>query len=273
MQEFVGDTPVLDRVIRDHPRTRVTHPGWRRSPTRRRTTIDSRRGEELNPAPTRFRIVGVVPAAGFARRLQPIPCSKEVYPVRGRPVMDYLLERMSVAGCSEIRVVTRPEKKDVVENALRRGATVIKAYPATVSESLVAGIAGLSDEDVVLFGFPDTIWAPEDGFLTLLREVDRGYDLVLGLFRARGLERSDVVTLHDESRVVRAIQVKPARPASPWIWGCAAARVRILRGMADFSEPGVYFGILSKRQPILGIELSDSWIDIGTPSALAEVAG
>ena len=234
---------------------------------------DTRRGKALNPGPTDSRIVGVVPAAGFARRLQPIPCSKEVYPVRGKPVMDYLVERMSVAGCSEIRVVTRPEKVDVVENTLRHGATVIEAYPATVSESLVAGIHGLSDEDVVLFGFPDTIWEPKDGFLALLRDVNLGHDLALGLFRARDLERSDVVTLHDESRLVRAIHVKPARPASPWLWGCAAARVRILPGVAGFSEPGDYFGLLSKRQGVVGIELSDSWIDIGTPSALAEVAG
>ena len=31
--------------------------------------------------------------------------------------MDYLVQRMRLAGASEIRVVTRPEKLDVVENA------------------------------------------------------------------------------------------------------------------------------------------------------------
>jgi UTP-glucose-1-phosphate uridylyltransferase len=58
-------------------------------------------------------IVGVIPAAGYATRLQPLPCSKEICVVGGKPVMDYLVEQMRIGGCSELRVITRPEKRDV----------------------------------------------------------------------------------------------------------------------------------------------------------------
>ena len=61
-------------------------------------------------------IVGVIPAAGRATRLQPLSLSKEVQPISGRPVMDYLLKRLQRGGCAELRVVTRPEKLDVIEN-------------------------------------------------------------------------------------------------------------------------------------------------------------
>ena len=44
------------------------------------------------------RIIGVVPAAGYARRLQPLDRSKEVLEVKGRPVLDYLLDRMRAEG-------------------------------------------------------------------------------------------------------------------------------------------------------------------------------
>ncbi len=37
-------------------------------------------------------IVGVIPAAGRATRLQPLSSSKEVQPIGGRPVMDYLID-------------------------------------------------------------------------------------------------------------------------------------------------------------------------------------
>ena len=56
-------------------------------------------------------VVGIVPAAGYATRLQPLDCSKEVVPVGGRPVLGYLVERMRAGGASEIRVVTRAEKR------------------------------------------------------------------------------------------------------------------------------------------------------------------
>ena len=185
--------------------------------------------------------------------------------------MDYLLERLSLARCSELRVVVRPEKKDVIENARRHGATVIEAYPESVSASLLAGASGLSREDIVLFGFPDTIWEPKDGFCRLLDCLDACHDVALGLFRTPDLERSDVVVLR-ETRVVEAIHVKPTRPASNWIWGCAATRAHILSGLEAYSDPGAYFDVLSKHERVIGITLSDSWIDIGTPSALAQIS-
>ena len=58
-------------------------------------------------------IVGILPAAGYAVRLQPLECSKEMLEIGGRPVIDYLVERMRAGGCEELRVVTRPEKQDV----------------------------------------------------------------------------------------------------------------------------------------------------------------
>ncbi len=184
--------------------------------------------------------------------------------------MDYLLERLSFAECTEVRVVVRPEKKDVIENARLHGAVVIEAYPESVAASLVAGTPGLSREDIVLFGFPDTIWEPKDGFCRLLDNLDARYDVALGLFRTPDLERSDVVTL-DDTGLVEAIDVKPSWPSSDWIWGCAAARVRILSGLEAYSEPGAYFDVLSKQERVIGVKLSDSWLDIGTPGALAQL--
>src|SRR5687767_15687131 len=104
------------------------------------------------------RIVGVVPAAGFATRLQPLACSKEVHLVGGRPVMDYLIDRLVQAGCDDIRVVTRPEKADVIAHAERQNLTVVLAHPRSVSRSLLAGLDGVGPDDLVLLGFPDTIW-------------------------------------------------------------------------------------------------------------------
>jgi dTDP-glucose pyrophosphorylase len=212
-------------------------------------------------------IVGVVPAAGLATRLQPLASSKEVLLIRGRPVIDYLLERMWAGGAEEIRVVTRPEKEDVARHAERGGALVVLAEPASVCESLLAALTGVAEGDVVLLGFPDTIWEPVDGFGPLVRALGSGYDVALGLFTGPEPERSDVVTI-DEDGTVLGVEIKPAKPESSLIWGCAADRADALLGLERHGEPGEYFDELARRGAVTGIHLSDTFGDIGTPEAL-----
>ncbi|HEV3478729.1 MAG TPA: NTP transferase domain-containing protein [Gaiellaceae bacterium] len=212
------------------------------------------------------RLVGVVPAAGQATRLQPLPCSKELLRVRDRPVMDYLVERMRTAGADEVVVVTRPEKTDVVEHALILGAHVVQGRPRSVGESLALGAKRADGDDIVLIGFPDTVWEPADGFSRLVAALGE-HQAALGLFRTPELSRSDVVLVEDE--VVRAVEVKPPSPSSDLIWGCAAVVRTALNALAEYAEPGRLFGELAERGAVKGVYLSDSWIDIGTREALA----
>jgi NDP-sugar pyrophosphorylase family protein len=215
-------------------------------------------------------IVGVIPAAGYATRLQPLEGSKEVLTIGGKPVMDYLVERMRSGGCTRLRVVTRAEKTDVVAHSRELGAEVVLAEPATVSESFVVGMEGLLEEDIVLIGFPDTLWWPEDGFLVLVRAVQSGCEAALGLFRShpRDLPRSDVVDLDRSGKVV-GVHVKPIDPPSDWVWGCAAARVGSMAGLGGAEWPGGYFGqLVARGSDVRGFPLSGDWLDIGTKDAL-----
>jgi glucose-1-phosphate thymidylyltransferase len=214
-----------------------------------------------------MRTIGVVPAAGFARRLQPLTCSKEMLVVHGRPVMDVLLDRLVAAPCDEIRVVTRPEKRDVAVHAAARGAVVVEAVPRCVTESVLAGIAGTEDSDLVAFGFPDTIWEPLDGFSRLRAGLDVDVDAVLGIFRSDEPARSDTVGVEGD-RVVW-IDVKASRPRSDLVWGCAVARVHVLRAGAEEPEPGHHLDTLARLGRVAAVRLVDPFVDIGTPERLA----
>jgi dTDP-glucose pyrophosphorylase len=217
-------------------------------------------------------IVGVIPAAGYATRLQPLSGSKEMLPVQGRPVMDYVIGRMRRVGCTELRIVTRPEKEDVIAHAEGLGASIVLGYPATTSESFAQGIAGLAPEEIVLLGWPDTIWEPEDGYCPLVRAVERGQEIALGLFQTPDLERSDVVSFDDAGRVT-GIHIKPAKPPSSWIWGCAAAQAGALAGLEREEWPGSFFDSLCKKgSKLYSVRLSDVWLDIGTSEALERAA-
>lgn len=215
-------------------------------------------------------VIGVLPAAGHATRLQPLEGSKEVLEIDGRPVIDFIVERMRRGGCEELRIVTRPEKADVVAYAERIGAKVILARPETVTESFAAGFAGAAPDDVILIGWPDTLWEPKDGYATLVTSLNAGPDVALGLFRLeRDLERSDVVVFDDDGRVA-GIEIKPETPRSDRIWGCAAARAGRLERFTDVEWPGEYWDLLCREGcSITAVDLSDRWLDIGTREALA----
>jgi glucose-1-phosphate thymidylyltransferase len=219
-------------------------------------------------------IIGVIPAAGHATRLQPLRCSKEVLPIDGKPVMDFLVDRMRAAGCTELRVVTRREKADVIAHAGDLGATVVVAEPETVSRSILAGAAGVRAEDVVLLGFPDTIWEPLEGFVPLVQAVADGCEAALGLFRIApsDLTRSDVIVFDGDGGVA-GIDVKPRVPRSGWIWGCAAVRAETLAELARADWPGGFFDLLAREgRDVRAIRLSDVWLDIGTRDSLRVAA-
>jgi glucose-1-phosphate thymidylyltransferase len=209
----------------------------------------------------------VIPAAGHATRLQPLSCSKEVLPVGGRPVLDYLVERMRAAPCDELRVVTRPEKLDVAQRAREHGALVVEGRPPSVADSLLLGMDGLDRDDVVLFGFPDTIWEPVDGFQQLVAELG---EVALGLFRCRDLTRSDVVTV--EGARVTGVHVKPESPPSELVWGCLAAKACALEGLSGHAEPGAYLDGLAREGRVHGVDFGTEFVDIGTPESLRAAA-
>lgn len=210
-------------------------------------------------------VVGVIPAAGLAERLQPLEGSKEMLSVGGRPVMDHLVERMRGA-TDEIVVVTRPEKHDVIEHAGELDLRVVEGEPVSVSESLFLGLREVDSDDTVLLGFPDTLWEPSDGYAQLLAALDDA-DVALGVFESEEPERSDVAVIDGDR--VESIDVKPPDPCSNLIWGCAAAQAPALLGLQRHDQPGLLFDELAREGRVRAVRFPGAMIDVGTNEALA----
>ena len=213
-------------------------------------------------------LIGVVPAAGRAERLQPLDGSKEVVEVGGRPVMDYVVERIRAVDPEEIRLVTRPDKADVASRARELRLSVVYAAPATLSESLLAGIEGLPPEDTVLIGLPDSIWEPVDAFAALVEAIEAGADVALGLFRSSEPERGDVVEVGPDG-TVRYLHVKSPASTGDLVWGAVAARTAALEGLHAHAEPGDAFAALARDGRVRAVIFGTEFLDIGTSDALA----
>jgi len=222
-------------------------------------------------------IYGSIPAGGKGSRLQPIGFSKELALIGRKAVIEYLIERMVLAGINNIFINTAADKNDLISYLAKKSRYRDKLiFTVKARKGLQDGILTpakfLKPSDVLYFGLPDTIWFPRNGF-SQLRKFPKG-KLTLGLFNTPEPEKFDSVVIDDNHRV-KSIAVKSPKPSSSWIWGIgrvhvsAAAKLNILSAKQKLTKPlfGVSMNAYAQSFPTYGICLDKSnYIDIGRKS-------
>jgi glucose-1-phosphate thymidylyltransferase len=182
-------------------------------------------------------IVGVIPAAGRASRMAPLPCSKELFPVgfrsaeegsgiRPKPVGQYLLEHFRRAGAKRSYIVIRKGKWDIPEYFgdgevldMSLGYLIMNlphGAPYTVDQAYL-----FVRDATVVFGFPDILIEPEDAYPRIVDHLEvTQADAVLGLFPVDKPQLTDPIEFDDQGRI-REIYVKPAHSDLRFTWAIA----------------------------------------------------
>jgi len=182
-------------------------------------------------------VVGLIPAAGLATRLQPLPCSKELLPVgwtrdersgltRPKVAAEYLLDKFLAAGITKTFWVIRAGKWDI-PNYFRDGAStgMSMAY-VVISDSLgppdtIDRVYPLVARRRIAFGFPDILFGPSDVYTRLIERQERAKaDVVLGLHRIAAVQTWDMIETNEDG-LVRRIEMKPASTRLSHGWSCA----------------------------------------------------
>ena len=180
------------------------------------------------------KVVGLLPAGGKAKRIAPLPCSKELFPVgfqdlrqdlgiRPKVVSHYLLEKMRLANVSKVYIVLRKGKWDIP--AYFGDGKMLDMHLAYLMMDLPFGVPYTLDkaypfvqDSTVVFGFPDIIFQPEDAFIKLLaKQAESSAEIVLGLFPAHQPHKMDMVDLQADGRI-RGIQIKPVQTNLRYTW-------------------------------------------------------
>lgn len=239
-------------------------------------------------------VVGLVPAAGWARRLGPQPRSKEILPIgsdadgRERVACEPLLEALRRGGVGRAFVLLRRGKTDVAEllgSGARHGLDLAYRFldPTPSVPATLAAAAPFLGEARVALGFPDILFAPADAYACLLdRQSATGADLVLGLFPTDRPEKTDMVELDAAGRVRRLVIKQPDRGLR-YTWSIAVWSPPFTRHLvAAAAAPSVASGelwvgdvVTSALAAGLGVEAvtfpGGSYRDLGTPEDLAAV--
>jgi glucose-1-phosphate thymidylyltransferase len=254
-------------------------------------------------------IIGLLPAAGRATRVAPLPVSKELFPVgfgdieglpgpRPKVAAHYLLERMRLAGAGKAYIVLRRGKWDIPAyfgDGQQFGmhlAYLIMGRPFGVPYTLDQAYPFISSA-TILFGFPDIVFFPQDVYVRLLQSLDSAdADLALGVFKAQRTEKMDMVELDSQDRILR-IDIKPRQTRLTQTWITAAWRPAFTEFMHGFvarhagshtphgnawgaAEPAeLYMGDVIRASMAAGMGISvvcfnnGRYLDIGTPEDIA----
>ena len=193
--------------------------------------------------------VGLIPAAGAAKRISPLPCSKEIFPIgfgdirsvgsRPKAAAHYLMEQMKLAGANRLYLVLSKGKWDIP--AYFRDGAMAEMAIAYLVTTLPYGVPFTVDsafpflgEKRVLFGFPDIILREENVYSRLLDQMRKsGADIVLGLFPAANPQKMDMVSL-DANGTIDRIDIKPAHTDLYWTWIIAAWNAAFTRHLHDY---------------------------------------
>lgn len=199
-----------------------------------------------------MRLLGIIPAAGLGSRLQPLPFSKELYPVgirmidnslRVTPIAFHLIDAFKQAEVSQLYFVVGPQKTDIPRyflNGSQFGVQFSYLYqpkPKGMVDALAQVTPWLqADEEALVFiGMPDTYFQPSNLFMKMKEAMLRNPELhvVLGIFPASSWWKLGMVHFRlqeDGTGEVIDIEDKPkVRPTTNYAWGTAVWRIRFQR--------------------------------------------
>lgn len=228
-------------------------------------------------------MIGIIPAAGAGERIQPLGCSKELLPVgtrtldgvqRPKAVAEYLVERMIAAGAEQICMVISGEKSDIVRYFAERDFAaeifyVVQRQPRGLCDALFRAEPFARNCDQVLVGLPDTIWFPENGYLTALA---RKAPVNLLLFPVAQPQYFDSVVIDEHGGVLR-VDVKNPAAESPWIWGAVTTtgpafhELKLLweaRHRSDEYLGDLLNAYIAAGNQVRGTAAGETYMDVGT---------
>ncbi len=242
----------------------------------------------------REKLIGLIPAAGKGVRLG-LPYPKELYPIirenRYKPVSQYVLENLTVAGVQHVVFVINETKHQLIGyfgDGSRFGchlSYVVQEQREENGNSASPGLAHalnaahhLTQGKIVCFGMPDTILDPRDAFTQVLSAWRPTDDVALGLFPITRPEKSAAVQMREDGQVLRIID-KPRQIDLPYGWACIVWRPQFTeylnasvqnRCISDFAA--IMNSAIEEGMSFRGVVVSHgNYIDLGTYEDIAEL--
>jgi glucose-1-phosphate thymidylyltransferase len=222
-------------------------------------------------------------AAGYATRLRPLTDSipKQLLPVGGRPMVDWILDRIRETSADEVHLVTNARFAEDFDRWAKDKDVLVHNDGTTSNEDRLGAIGDIRfvrlDDDLLvvagdnLFDFSladyEAYWRAREGSCVAVLDVGD-----------RELAKKDgIVDVDENDRVIGFVE----KPEVPPTTLCATAtylyerdHVRLVgQYLAEGNppdQPGNYVAWLYQREPVYAYRFDGDWYDIGDASQLLE---
>ncbi len=227
----------------------------------------------------------VLLAAGRGTRMRDLTLDapKPMLPVRGRPILDYIVTGLKSAGIAEVLIVVG-YRAEVVTDYFGDGAAhgLSVSYATQVTQDGTGRVVELAKDfaggDGFILSYGDILIDPdnyrvlatpgdEDGIITVKRsdDVSKGGAVFVN-------ERFDLTDLREKPR--------PGEPTSPWynagvyffrpsIFEWTARLQKSVRGEYELTD--AIRDLAQSGRRVRAYELSGEWADVRDPEILAEL--
>ena len=233
-------------------------------------------------------MVALILAAGYATRLRPLTDTipKQLLPVGGRPMVDWILDKVREAGIEDVHLVTNARFASDFHDWAEGKNVVVHDDGTSTNEDRLGAIgdirfvqehADLDDDLLVIAG--DNLfdyrlselfdfWRARGGLSAVAVHDVGDLDLV---------RKYSIVELDADDRIVDFVE-KPERPrttlAATATYVYSREHARLVAAYLDDGnppdQPGTYVAWLHPRVPVYAYRFSGGWYDIGDAAQLLE---
>jgi glucose-1-phosphate thymidylyltransferase len=222
-------------------------------------------------------------AAGYATRLRPLTDSipKQLLPVGGRPMVDWILDRVAETTADEVHLVTNARFAPDFERWARDKDVRVHNDGTTSNEDRLGAIGDIAfvglDDDLLaiagdnLFDYSladfDAYWRRKEGSCVAVHDVG---DPELA-------KKYGIVDVDEDDRITNFVE----KPVDPPTTLCATATylyrrehaARVATYLAEGNppdQPGNFVAWLYTRAPVYAYRFPGEWFDIGDQAQLLE---
>jgi glucose-1-phosphate thymidylyltransferase len=229
----------------------------------------------------------LVLAAGYATRLRPLTDTvpKQLLPVGGRPMVDWIVDKIREAGIDDIHLVTNARFAGLFDAWAKAAGVTVHDDGTTTNETRLGAIGDVRfvrdetgwDDDLLVIAGDNLFDYSLADFVRFAAEKDASAVAVYDVGDRELATQYGVIDLDADDRVVGFVE-KPAEPPTTL---CATATYLYARehaGLVDTylgegnppDQPGHFIAWLHRREPVYGFRIPGGWYDIGDAAQLQE---
>ena len=215
-------------------------------------------------------------AAGYATRLSPLTdhLPKQLLPVGGRPIVDWILDKVREAGIDDIHLVTNARFAPLFADWAERAGVQVHDDGTTSNEARLGAIGDIQfvnlDDDLLVIAGDNLFDFSLAGYVDFWRDKGGSAVAVYDVGDKELAKKYGVVDVDGDDRIVAFVE-KPDDPPSTLAATATYLYARDHVSLVDAylaegnnpDQPGNFVAWLQAREPVYAYRFTGGWYDIG----------